>query len=63
MALHRDSSTIGTVIGFLVMIIAIAGTVFLDWTWSNPDGQILPLAIGVIAAVGGGLITLQRIRS
>jgi len=63
MAFHQGSSTIGTVLGVLVMLIAIIGTVFLDWTWSNPDGQVLPLIIGGVAAVTGGLVMIQRIRN
>ncbi|WP_277524799.1 multidrug transporter [Natrinema salsiterrestre] len=62
MVFHRGSS-IGTVLGVLVMVIAIIGTVFLDWTWSNPDGEVLPLVIGGVAAVAGGLVVIQRFRN
>lgn len=61
MAFQRGNSTLGTVLGVLVMIVAIVGNVFLDWTWNDPD--MLPLIIGVVAAVGGGLVVIQRIQS
>lgn len=62
MASHRDSSTIGTVVGIIIMIVAIAGSVFLDWTWSNPEEQLLPLILGVVAAVVGVLVITHNLR-
>lgn len=50
MVLKRDTSTIGSVIGIIVVVVAIGGSVFLDWEWSASFSQPFPAAIGVIAA-------------
>lgn len=50
MASYRDNLTLGTVIGVLICGIAIFGTTFLDWTWENPEGKLLPILLGVSAA-------------
>ncbi|WP_247729731.1 multidrug transporter [Halovivax limisalsi] len=45
---RRNSSTIGTVIGLLVAIVAIVGTQMFDWEWGSD--QLVPTVIGVLAA-------------
>ncbi|MFC3957728.1 multidrug transporter [Halovivax cerinus] len=55
---HRPSSTIGTVLGALVALVAVVGTQFLGWEWG--DGQLVPTVIGAIAAaIAIVLITRQ----
>lgn len=56
----RDSS-LGTVVGITVVIVAIAGRVFFGWTWSNP-GSFIPILIGVGAAVAAGWVLLRKLR-
>lgn len=53
MARYGSDSPIATILGITVCAIAVLGTVFLDWTWSNPDGKLLPFAIGIVAAAAG----------
>lgn len=60
---RRDGTTIGTVIGVVVMAVAIVGTQFFDWTWANPDGDLLPLAVGVGAAVVAVVLVVWQRRS
>lgn len=57
----RSNSNIGTVIGVSVVVIAIVGTTFLDWSWENPNGQLLPFVIGVIAAAAAVTIALRKV--
>lgn len=63
MKAHRGDSSIGTVVGLLVFLVAIGGTVFLDWTWENPDGDLLPLVLGVGAAAVAVLVVIHNRRS
>jgi biopolymer transport protein ExbB/TolQ len=44
----RSSSTLGTVVGILVALVAVVGTQFLGWEWGG--GQLLPTVIGVAVA-------------
>jgi biopolymer transport protein ExbB/TolQ len=50
----RSSSTLGTVVGILVALVAVVGTQVLGWEWG--DGQLLPTVIGV--AVAGVAVVL-----
>lgn len=59
---QRDTSSLGTVIGVVVVIVAISGRLLFDWTWSNP-GSFIPILIGVVAAVAAGWISFQKLRS
>lgn len=59
----RDNSAISTVIGLVFVGVAIVGTTVLDWTWSNPDGKLLPLLIGVGAAVVGAIVIGRKVRN
>lgn len=45
----RDSS-LGTVVGIAVVIVAIVGSVFFGWSWDNPT-SFIPILIGAGAAV------------
>lgn len=56
MVLERDTSSIGSIIGVIVVVVAIGGSVFLDWEWSASFSQPVPAAIGVIAAVVAVLV-------
>ena len=56
----RNDSTIGTVIGVFVFAIAIIGTMFFDWSWENPEGYVLPLAIGFGAAIFAVIIAFRN---
>ncbi len=47
----RRTDSVGTVIGLVVFAIAVVGTVAFDWSWANPEGYLLPAALGVGAAV------------
>ena len=58
---ERDQSTIGTVIGIAVCVIAVLGGQFLGWEWGS--GQAIPFVVGIIAVVLAGWLTYQRYRS
>lgn len=60
---RRDGTKIGTAIGFAVMVVAIVGTQFFDWTWANPEGDPLPLAIGGLAAAIAVVLVVWHRRS
>ena len=62
MVLQRDTSTLGTVVGIIVFVVAIVGSVFLGWEWSAFPNQPVPLVIGAIAAVAAVLVTYRQIR-
>lgn len=59
----RNGSTVGTAIGLAVFVVAIVGSVFLDWTWENPEGKLLPLLLGVGAATVAVLVAVRLLRS
>lgn len=59
----RDTSSIGTLIGVIVVIIAIGGSIFFNWEWSSFPNQPVPLAIGVLAAVAALVVTVRNVRS
>lgn len=56
----RDSP-LGTVVGIVVVVVAIIGSVFFGWSWNNPDSFVVIL-IGAGAAVAAGWVTLQKLR-
>jgi hypothetical protein len=55
----RDTSTAGTVVGVVVVAIAILGSTFLGWEWNQP-GQFIPPIIGVLAALAAISVLYQR---
>lgn len=46
--MYEIESSWGAAVGFLVAVIAVIGTQFLNWEWGS--GQALPAIIGVVAA-------------
>ncbi|WP_134669469.1 multidrug transporter [Halorussus marinus] len=54
----RDTSSIGTLVGLVVAVIAIGGSVLFGWEWGSFLRQPVPLAIGVIAAIVAVAVTL-----
>ena len=58
---ERGTSTIGTVIGVLVMIIAVFGSTVLGWEW-GASGQPIAFAVGVVAVVIVGWLSLRELR-
>jgi hypothetical protein len=59
--LGRDTSSLGTVVGATVFVVAVIGGVFLDWFWNDPELAI-PVLIGAGAAVAAVWFTLQSLR-
>ena len=55
----RDTSTIGTIIGIIVVVIAVGGSVLFGWEWGAPN-QPVATAVGAIAAIAAVLITIRR---
>lgn len=58
---HRGNSSVEAVVGIVVVAVAVVGTAFFDWTWANPDGKLLPMAIGVVAAVAAAAVMVRKI--
>ena len=58
---ERDTSTIGTVVGVTVVLIALFGSTFLGWEWGG-SGQPVALVIGGAAALAAGWVTLRKLR-
>ena len=56
----RDTSTLGTLVGLIVVVIAVGGSVLFDWEWGAFPNQPVPLVIGAIAAIAAVLITIRR---
>ncbi len=56
---ERDTSTIGAVVGVLVMAIAVFGSTVLGWEW-GASGQ--PIAFAVVAVVIVGWLSLREFR-
>jgi biopolymer transport protein ExbB/TolQ len=54
----RSSSTLGTVVGILVALVAVVGSQFLGWEWGG--GQLVPTIIGVAVAVIAIVLAGQR---
>ena len=58
---ERDTSTIGTVVGVLVMTIAVFGSTVLGWEW-GASGQPIAFVVGVVAVVIVGWLSLREFR-
>ncbi|EMA52187.1 MULTISPECIES: hypothetical protein [Halococcus] len=58
---ERDTSTIGTVVGITVMLIALFGSTFLGWEWGG-SGQPVALVIGGAAALAAGWVSYRKLR-
>jgi ABC-type antimicrobial peptide transport system permease subunit len=58
---ERDRSTIGTVIGILAVGVALFGSTVLGWEW-GASGQPVAFAVGVVAVVIAGWLSLRRLR-
>ena len=58
---ERDTSTIGTVIGSLAVGVALFGSTVLGWEW-GASGQPVAFAVGVLAVVITGWLSLRRLR-
>ena len=58
---EHDTSTIETVVGVAVVLIALFGSTFLGWEWGG-SGQPVVLVIGVAAALAAGWVTLRKLR-
>ncbi|MFC6725265.1 multidrug transporter [Halobium palmae] len=59
----RDTSSIGTLVGVIMVVIAIGGSVLFGWEWSAFPSQPVPLAIGVLAAIAAVVVTVRSVRS
>lgn len=57
----RDSR-LGTIVGLVVVGIALGGSVLFDWQWGWNPSQPVPLAIGVVAAVVALGVTIAWLR-
>jgi hypothetical protein len=57
----RDSS-LGTLVGLIMVVIALGGSILFDWQWGWFPNQPVPLAIGVIAAIVAVGITIHLVR-
>lgn len=55
----RDTSTIGTIIGLIVVVIAIGGSVFFGWEWGAPN-QPVATAVGGIAVIIAVVFTIRQ---
>lgn len=61
MALQRDTSAIGTVIGVLFVLVALVGTTFFGWEWGGSFAeQPIAIVVGVVAAVIAVVVMLRR---
>ncbi|WP_312908425.1 multidrug transporter [Natronosalvus caseinilyticus] len=58
MPAFRDQSSIVSVLGLLVAIVAIVGTQVLGWEWGS--GQLVPTIIGVVATIAV-LVVVRRL--
>lgn len=60
MPFNRPDSPLVKALAVTVCAIAVIGTTVFDWTWSNPEGNLLPLGIGVAAATLGVFFLLRQ---
>jgi len=58
LSIGRTSSPAITAIGIVVALVAIIGTQYLGWEWSS--GQLVPMLIGVAAAVIAVIVVLTH---
>jgi len=56
---YGNQSTVVTVLGLLVAIVAVVGTQFFGWEWGS--GQLVPTMIGVIVAVIAVVLVTKRV--
>lgn len=54
-----DQSSLTTVFGLLIALVAIVGTQFFGWEWG--DGQLVPTIIGVAVAGIAVVIVARRL--
>lgn len=57
---ERDTTTIGTVIGVLMMAIALFGSTVLGWEW-GASGQPIALLVGVIATILAVWVSFRKL--
>ena len=63
MVFQRDTSTLGTVVGIVFVVVAIVGRVFLDWRWGEPFAeQPIAFVVGAIAAVVAVMVMYRQMR-
>lgn len=63
MDLQPDTSTLGTVVGIVFVVIALVGTGFLGWEWGGRLAeQPIAVVVGVVAAVIAVVVTIGRLR-
>ncbi len=53
----NSQSSLSTVLGIVIVIVAIVGTQFLGWEWGS--GQLVPTVIAVVLVGGGALLVLH----
>ena len=58
---ERDTSTIGTVVGVAVVLIALFGSTFLGWEW-GASGQPVTFVIGGVAALAAVWVSYRKLR-
>lgn len=61
MVLQRDTSTVGTVIGIAIAIVAVGGSVLFGWEWNAFPTQPIPLVIGVVAALAAVTVMIRQL--
>ncbi|MFC7215754.1 multidrug transporter [Saliphagus sp. GCM10025334] len=59
MPAFRDQSSLVSVLGLLVAVVAIVGTQVLGWEWGA--GQLVPTIIGVVVAAIAVLVAARRL--
>lgn len=62
MVLQRDDSALGTVIGLVVVGVAVVGRVVFDWRWGASFAeQPVAFALGAMLAVVAVVLTYRRL--
>lgn len=56
----RSESSLGTVVGGAVALVAVVGTQALGWEWGS--GQLIPTLIGAVVAVVAVGLAVRRWR-
>lgn len=57
--MYQIDSTLGTVVGLLVAIVAVVGTQFFGWEWGSE--QLIPTIIGIIVAAIAVLLVVRSV--
>jgi hypothetical protein len=57
----RDTSTVGTAVGVVVVAIALFGSTVLGWEW-GASGQPVAFAVGAVCALAAGWVSLRKLR-